>query len=659
MRDFSELKKISVLLCFVLLGFLLRTYDLGRRDLWFDEALSVSGSQKPSRLLSPADSEQLPYGNPALHVESSSFKKLDPQPPFYYVLLNIWIRLFGDSEFSVRFLSVIWGVLSIPLIYLAGKNLINKSTGLVAAALLSIAPLHIWYAQEARGYTLSVFLVLLVFYFFQKSYQDRKNKSWLSFLATMILALYTNYFSVLMPLAGWFFVLFRRDKVFLRQWLAVNVILAAAFLPWLPALMQQLDFVKSVFWIPKPTLASLVITLENLHLGYTAPQVAFSLSLFVSGGLFGLGAYRLKKEGRSMPLVFFILPVFIVFVVSKKWPIYIDRQLMLFSSFYYLVVAAGLSRIKSFFARFLISLLIFSGITVAMSHYYADRMPVQSLRHHLGAYIKEPFLPVINFIERHWMEEDLLVYGHISVLPSFEYYKKRLGLRQSSRNIYDHKRIWLISSSWPRDGKLEPGTELLRSRLGEYYNRKESFSYKGVILDLLELDKNRARKAIENQTVVIAPVRISADLLRDIHDIKMTVAHTYADFAGQDMEAMLQRASRSYAGHSSDDRSMHANTYRQYAKLKLADFFRHNILFYVTNLIVDDLQINGAIAEAAIFCGFERFNITTNGWLRKTFVRKTRFIREDDEWKIYSTEEITPGPMGGLPEHRIFNELDF
>ena len=81
----------------------------------------------------------------------------------YYVLLRAWIHL-GDSEFTVRCLSVLFGVLTIPATYALGARLFDRATGLLAAVLLSVHSFHIAFSQEARGYSLLSLLLVLTSY---------------------------------------------------------------------------------------------------------------------------------------------------------------------------------------------------------------------------------------------------------------------------------------------------------------------------------------------------------------------------------------------------------------------------------------------------------------------------------------------------------------
>ena len=134
----------------LLLGFILRLVSLNQ-SLWLDEAITV------------------------LAVKNHSFLQIitqyiggDFHPPGFYLLLNLWTKIFGYSEVSARFPSVLFGVATIWIVYLLTKKLFSEKVGLLAAFLLAINPLHIYYSQEARMYAFAAFAVSLSFLFFIK-----------------------------------------------------------------------------------------------------------------------------------------------------------------------------------------------------------------------------------------------------------------------------------------------------------------------------------------------------------------------------------------------------------------------------------------------------------------------------------------------------------
>lgn len=115
------------------LAAVLRTVQLGREGLWFDEAHSVAVADRGLVGL---------VGN------------LDNQAPLYFALLTGAVAVLGHSEWAVRSLSAVASVATVWLVAVLGGSLLSPAAGLLAAALLAISPMSIHYAQEARPYAL-------------------------------------------------------------------------------------------------------------------------------------------------------------------------------------------------------------------------------------------------------------------------------------------------------------------------------------------------------------------------------------------------------------------------------------------------------------------------------------------------------------------------
>ncbi len=79
----------------------------------------------------------------------------------YNVMLFWWASLFGDSNFALRLLSVVFGVLTVILGYYFCRQLFNERTANIAAALLCFHPILVEYGQLARAYVPASFMILL------------------------------------------------------------------------------------------------------------------------------------------------------------------------------------------------------------------------------------------------------------------------------------------------------------------------------------------------------------------------------------------------------------------------------------------------------------------------------------------------------------------
>src|SRR4051795_5400997 len=128
----------------VALGAALRFATLGGQSYHHDEIVT------PGRVPRAASGHAMA----AVGVSESA-------PPLYYALAWIWTQLTGTGPWGLRSLSALAGVAAIPVAYLLGRELRGRRTGLVAAALVAVNPMLIWYSQEARAYALLVFFCAL------------------------------------------------------------------------------------------------------------------------------------------------------------------------------------------------------------------------------------------------------------------------------------------------------------------------------------------------------------------------------------------------------------------------------------------------------------------------------------------------------------------
>jgi uncharacterized membrane protein len=172
-------------------------------------------------------------------------------PPLYYALAWFWTQVTGTGEVGLRSLSAVAGIATVPVAFLLGAELRGRRTGIVAAALVAVNPMLLWYSQEARSYALLALLTTIATLYFVRSLpdvpglrhpygrlspgtsEDRKDLTlWGIFSA---LALATHYFAVfpLVLQAAW--LLWRRG----RAALAGLWIIAAAGLLLAPLMIHQ------------------------------------------------------------------------------------------------------------------------------------------------------------------------------------------------------------------------------------------------------------------------------------------------------------------------------------------------------------------------------------------------------------------------------------
>jgi 4-amino-4-deoxy-L-arabinose transferase-like glycosyltransferase len=123
-------------------------------------------------------------------------KGSESNPPLYYVLAWAWAKAFGTGEIGLRSLSALFGAATVPVAYLIGRELASNRAGLIAAAIVAVNPMLIWYSQEARSYAVLVFFGALALLFFVRALHSWLGRDLALWALASALALCSHYFAV-------------------------------------------------------------------------------------------------------------------------------------------------------------------------------------------------------------------------------------------------------------------------------------------------------------------------------------------------------------------------------------------------------------------------------------------------------------------------------
>ncbi len=244
-----------------LLAAVLRLWNLGSQSLWFDEAFTAVRTLHPS--LSATFSSMV-------HTENSPF--------LWYLIEWVDYRLLGSSEFALRLPSALFGIATVPLAWATARELAGRRAALLAASLVAVGPLFVWYSQEARVYSLFAMLGALATLGFVRVLHDRRG-------ATVLLAvggglcLASHYFAffLLAPMAVWILVDPRLRR---RAWPAVAafVLVGVALIPLLIA--QGGHYTQ---WIGEWTLSERILAIAQYWLlGESGAPLGHSVELLVA-----------------------------------------------------------------------------------------------------------------------------------------------------------------------------------------------------------------------------------------------------------------------------------------------------------------------------------------------------------------------------------------
>ncbi|WP_332449308.1 glycosyltransferase family 39 protein [Methanoculleus sp.] len=315
---------LQVLIGLTLAGFLLRFYNLGGNSLWLDEASTLTFARQSLIGI----------------WESTAGGEFNP-PLFYW--LEHGMLLFGASEFVLRFLPALLGVLTIPVIYLIGTEFRDRNVGLIAAALLTFSPFHIFYSQEARAYAPMLFLFSLALLFYVRASRSDDVRSWVLFGVFSAVSFWMHFYAIV-PVAVLILhaLVTRAGGVLSDPRSARN--LALSVVAFVVASLPLLIVTVNLFMVR--TSSAPTFGIQGLDVIYqTLLQISgFSdliLTLFVI--LFVIGvAYTWRKDRNGALLLVFmmVLPLAASLVLSSRMPM-IPRYLIYLLPVYFIGIAAA------------------------------------------------------------------------------------------------------------------------------------------------------------------------------------------------------------------------------------------------------------------------------------------------------------------------------
>ncbi len=454
--------KIALLLVIILgIGLFLRIYNLNKHDFWYDEALS---------LLTVRDVTPQTALN---YCKISSGWDIT-----FFTLLYLWAHLVTDDSLF-RLLPLIFGILSIILIYSVGKKLFDSKTGLISAFLLAISPFHIYYSQELRSYSLVTLLSLVSIYFFIRILERERIFLWVCFIFFNILCLYSHGCAVFFLLSEntCFFLWYRKvyicllttenrrklspkaiflsenhQKLLLRWSISQLIILLFFAVPFFILINGILNFqlLSTFAWVPRPSIQMVIHTFNIFNLGYNSTNGLYICGWAVFLPLFFLGVWNGVKEKRNvcLLLLWLFIPIIIVILISmtlKQSSMYIHRTFIYIIPAYYIIIANGLRNIKNYRFCFIVVFFIIALAIVSLRNYYNDIFPQSGNICFREVPIKKEYKPAANYIKSGFQKEDIIVHSSQSSVYPFMYYHKNEMKQQwiaSGDNIDLNWSVW-------------------------------------------------------------------------------------------------------------------------------------------------------------------------------------------------------------------------
>lgn len=444
---FHKLLFSILLFSIIMLAFILRVNALNHESLSYDEVVAIQIAKLP------------------IH-ELFSAIRLDNNPPLYYLFLQEWMKVFGESEFSVRFPSVLFSTVTLVFLYLVSRQFFSKYVSLIPVLFTCLSAINIYYGKIARSYSLMGLLSVCSLFYFNRLLKTHNKKNILLYIFTTILLLYTHLYGIFILLAQNVYILItfsqKQKRKILKPWLLYQCVIAICFLPWIQLVLIQIQAIHSHFWIPRPTILSLVST----FISYTGSLFVFILLLTIlfTNLIHYINSLKTKKTDKKeksnkllLLILWCLLPVAIPFTISQvTTPIYYYRYTISSSFAFFLLFTWSFVQIKNYYLKAILL------ITVILSMSFIINRPYFSQNvdwHAIAIYMKKNVRPTDAIvIEPPRMQVPLQYYlrdkqADIVTLPlkNFSYnetfdtlYIDRTDYSLLPKTLSNYNRVWLV-----------------------------------------------------------------------------------------------------------------------------------------------------------------------------------------------------------------------
>lgn len=412
-------------------GLVLRLISLNQ-SLWLDEAINI-----------------LAVKNFSLNGLITQYAIADFHPPGWFILLWFWGKAFGYSEISMRLPSVFFGVATIYVTYLIGKKLCSKNIGLIAALILMINPLHIYYSQEARMYSLATLAVVINILLFLKIAKKEQVNPIFLILSNLLIFL-SDYVAYFIFPAELIFLILLKDKNILKKWFIALIAGGVLISWWIPVFLSQLkagavasaklpawvfivggfDFKTIPLTFMKFIIGRISLADKTVYYGLLLPICVLFIFLLWRG-VKALGNFQ-----RKLIILWVVVPPLLATIISLVVPVYNYFRVLYILPGFILAIAAGIFYLKPKIRNSVLITVVFIEIICSLLYLFVPNNQ------------REDWKGVVRFLQN--SKPAVVLFESSGTLPPFDYYSKgainaKGGLRdfpaKNSKDVADLENI--------------------------------------------------------------------------------------------------------------------------------------------------------------------------------------------------------------------------
>jgi mannosyltransferase len=271
----------------------------------------------------------------------------------YPIVLWPLIRIFGTSEVLLRMPAVLAGTASVPALWWVARRYAAPTVALVAAALLAINPMAVWYSQTARPYAFVVFAACVAFGLLARAL-DRPNGrgAWVGYVAAMAALAYCEILAAPLALPAQALIARRAGRAAFRRWLWLLLAVFVCCVPLLVASLISRSRRNALYWLPKPDRSLVSLALQEFTGGLSGVTAVRWATLAASALLLGGAIWAMRRRGRAgergtlaIAACWGLIPGPLLLVVSFAQPVFWPRYAIMALPGLCLLVALAAERL--------------------------------------------------------------------------------------------------------------------------------------------------------------------------------------------------------------------------------------------------------------------------------------------------------------------------
>jgi len=362
----------------------------------------------------------------------------------YSIVLWPVTRIFGSSAAVLRLPAVLAGTASVPALYWAARGFVREhAVALLAAALLAINPMAVWYSQEARSYAFVVLAACLSFGALVRAVEaegedGHGRRAWIGYVAAMALLAYSDLLAAPIAIPAQALIAWRARRRGLRRWLWSLLALFVCCLPLLVAAGISRSRRNPLYWLPKLDRELVELALQEFTGGFSGVSavrwVTLAAGLVLVGAALALllrGAAALERSTFAIAACWGLVPVGLLLAVSAVEPVFWPR--------YAIVALPGLCLLGALAAGKLWQrgrgavLAVGCLAIIAAMGLFADARQVKALQ--------ENWPPIAAWLRAEHAPGQPILLDNALVLPSLGYYDPAFRARNGELIVQEWREL--------------------------------------------------------------------------------------------------------------------------------------------------------------------------------------------------------------------------